>query len=420
MKSSDSTEMERLLRRYARRRGEALHAVDDKQSESQTANNTGHLDADELNAYAEGAVPDSARSRYFAHLADCDSCRKLVTDLTLSATRAVEERARVAAVSALPSKTWRDWLAAIFSPPALRYGVPALALLAVIIVAIVATRTSRQDSYVAQKEDAATRYSPSIVANSNTSATTTVTSDGNHRAGNVATPSIEPVRNKETDAPAGPAPDQSVFGKDNAAPPTLADEARPAPTPAPSIQEGRQMGEVAKSADVPAAAAQKPAPAESVSSTDVASRDKSEQQKKKQAGKDDDAVGTSSRAAGGVTSTESEMNESRPATGRRTTRPTQTAPANRPAAPPKSESVELAAERERSADTRSVGGRKFRRQDNAWVDTAYKSSLPLTNVTRGSEQYRALIADEPGLRSITQQLGGEVIVVWKSRGYRFH
>jgi hypothetical protein len=65
-----------------------------------------------------------------------------------------------------------------------------------------------------------------------------------------------------------------------------------------------------------------------------------------------------------------------------------------------------------------VGGRQFRQQGNAWVDTAYTQGRATVNITRGSEQYRALTADEPGLRSIAEQLGGEVIVVWKGRAYR--
>ena len=39
-------------------------------------------------------------------------------------------------------------------------------------------------------------------------------------------------------------------------------------------------------------------------------------------------------------------------------------------------------------------------------------------VVRGSEQYRVLIADEPGIRTIAESLAGEVIVVWKGRAYR--
>jgi hypothetical protein len=66
-----------------------------------------------------------------------------------------------------------------------------------------------------------------------------------------------------------------------------------------------------------------------------------------------------------------------------------------------------------------VAGRRFHRQGGgAWLDAEYKSSTSLTNITRGSEQYRALIADEPELRRIAEQLGGEVIVLWKNRAYR--
>jgi hypothetical protein len=70
-------------------------------------------------------------------------------------------------------------------------------------------------------------------------------------------------------------------------------------------------------------------------------------------------------------------------------------------------------------ETRSVSGRRFRRQGNAWIDTAYDGSPGAMSVGRGSEQFRALMADEPGLRAIVQQLGGEVVVVWKNRAYRF-
>ena len=75
---------------------------------------------------------------------------------------------------------------------------------------------------------------------------------------------------------------------------------------------------------------------------------------------------------------------------------------------------------EKETETRAVAGRRFRRQRNVWVDTAYESSRPLINVARGSEQYRALVADEPSIRTIAEQLSGEVVVVWKGRAYRIH
>jgi hypothetical protein len=71
-----------------------------------------------------------------------------------------------------------------------------------------------------------------------------------------------------------------------------------------------------------------------------------------------------------------------------------------------------------AAETRSIANRKFRRQGRAWVDTAYSPTQAVTIVRRNSEQYRALVADEPELRRIADALGGEVTVVWKGRAYR--
>jgi hypothetical protein len=53
-----------------------------------------------------------------------------------------------------------------------------------------------------------------------------------------------------------------------------------------------------------------------------------------------------------------------------------------------------------------------------WIDTAYDESRPTLTVARGSEQYRALVADEPAIRSIAEKLSGEVVIVWKGRAYR--
>ncbi|MFN2578512.1 MAG: hypothetical protein ABR607_12570 [Pyrinomonadaceae bacterium] len=69
---------------------------------------------------------------------------------------------------------------------------------------------------------------------------------------------------------------------------------------------------------------------------------------------------------------------------------------------------------EASSQTRSVGGRKFRRQGNAWIDQKFKSSMPLKKISRGSEEFAAL---DSSVRSIAQQLGGEIIVVSKGKAF---
>jgi len=70
---------------------------------------------------------------------------------------------------------------------------------------------------------------------------------------------------------------------------------------------------------------------------------------------------------------------------------------------------------EEAPETRSVGGRKFKRQGNAWVDSKLKSSMSVRTVGRGSEEFDKL---DSGLRSIAKQLSGEIVVVWKGKAYR--
>ncbi len=65
-------------------------------------------------------------------------------------------------------------------------------------------------------------------------------------------------------------------------------------------------------------------------------------------------------------------------------------------------------------ETTSVGGKTFRRQNNAWIDSAYKGQAT-TNITRGTSEYKKL---DSGLRSIAENLGGTVIIVWKEKAYR--
>ena len=443
MKRSDSTtEMERLLRRYAGGRGsEALRASGGAQPDAATAANAGsHLDADEMNAYAEGALPEAARSRYFAHLADCDSCRKLVTELTLAASLAEEGKARVASLESMPSKSWRERLAAIFSPPVLKYAVPALALFAVIIVAIVAMRTNRKESGVALNAEQS-RYSssPSTTTDSTTTAETNTATGAasNHSNSNVAPLGEEPnqaqPRAAATPPSAEPRPmedsvpvlsQNTIPRPENAQP---ADATKNSPGEAAEIAARREQQDVAAAPAPPP-----PAKTTAMSTSDESNttrRDKREEQKKNKVdGKDDnDEMRVGGKSSGGTIANQRAANETQSEVGRTASAPAATRAAQgqsrkRPAAAAKSgpAATDMASEKEGSGETRSVGGRRFRRQGSAWVDTAYNSSRPTTNVARGSEQYRALVADEPTLRTIAEQLGGEVLVVWKSRAYRFY
>jgi Putative zinc-finger len=438
MKHSDSTEMDRLLRRHARRSGETLRATRGAQDDTMAEANIGaHLDADEMNAYAEGALPEASRSRYFAHLADCDSCRKLVTELTLAASREDEGKTRVASLAATPSKSWRERLAAIFSPPVLRYGVPALALFAVIVVAIVALRTNRRESGVALNTTQQRYSAPSAPINSDSAADTTTATGtaGSHSNSNAAPFMEEQIMDEQSrtqPAPAAtpPLPKPSPV-EDNA--PVVSQDRLPRSETAPADDSKNSSGEFGvlakrEQAEVTAASPPPPAPQQSTTAAPVANeadaRDRREEQKKnKIAGKDDmNEVIVGGRKAGETVANQRVDNQPRAEVGKTTAARASQSERRRPAPAAKSgpAATDMVREREDSAETRNVGGRRFRRQGNAWVDTAYNSSRPTTSVARGSEQYRALVADEPPLRTIAERLGGEVFVVWKNRAYRFY
>jgi len=80
MNREPNKEIDILLRKLSGKQNGDIAAAERNSS----ASSHEHLDADELNAYAENALPVSLRSRYTEHLADCSSCRKTVTQLSLS------------------------------------------------------------------------------------------------------------------------------------------------------------------------------------------------------------------------------------------------------------------------------------------------------------------------------------------------
>ena len=71
MRPEPNNDIDLLLRQLTRRNGAPVSEFDEQ-----------HLDADELNSYVANALPAAARARYTDHLADCSSCRKLVTQLS--------------------------------------------------------------------------------------------------------------------------------------------------------------------------------------------------------------------------------------------------------------------------------------------------------------------------------------------------
>ena len=379
MRQETNNEMDLLLRRLGRRQ--------------ETAASTDHLDADELSSYAENVLPPASRARYTEHLAECARCRDLVVQLSSSAgVVAAHETAKVSAPSAL-----REFLASLFSPMVLRYAGPALGL---VVVAAIGLMVSRQQSR-------------------SVSSVTLVTTPEQAKA---PVPASEPQQSSSPDAYA----QEKTTAANKRTAQSSDTESDPAPPPnAPPTVSAitTEVDQYAAAKKVEQQPVEKEAPAapKTVAATDALQKLEADARKQKA----EDRAASANEAPPVKASEESkrearafgvaEAARSRPA--RREGEPSGAAAA--PSAGRAEVQRDDAAGKDKNdADIRTVAGRRFRKQGNVWIDTAYNSSSSTTNLTRGSEQYRGLVADEPALKTIADQLDGEIIVVWKGRTYR--
>lgn len=341
-----------------------------------------HLDADELNAYAEGALPSVTRSRYSMHLADCDNCRRVVTQLALAAGST-----RPSMPLETASAKWLGRLHAIFSARVLRYAIPVLVLLSITTVVIVTMRSRDDQPLIARNDRPDIQTIPPAAQEQ-----PPVLSKESERteAGRAETPADTPADTDRTPSIAQKAPTGEAIPtrpQTDAVPQPV--RAAPAPVQQNTVRD-----------DVESEYATKTAKAKKDESADRLSKEES-------------ARVAAAPASG------SEV------TPRRVEEPTAAAPpadfrVGAARARPKEQRQETLTKEQDTEETRSVSGRRFRRQGQAWIDTAYSSSMAVTNVRRSSEQYRSLVADEPGIRAIADQLDGEIIVVWKRRAYRIY
>lgn len=396
MKQAENKEMDLLLRNMAKQ----AKSVSDSGNGLQSP----HLDADELSAFAERALPPAAHARYTAHVVDCGQCRKLVAQLSAAAGFPVAE----VPAEVQPKTSFWERLPAFLSPAVLRFAVPALAMLAVITVGVITFRQQPSGDFVAKNQEP-TQNQPAAVSpadsqlgdgnvqpqNQGSPATTANRANAdNVKAGEKGAP-VDKITAAETGASAD-VPSATVATKEAPAPPPPSKagvEERPTFAPEPSSASRVQTGAtreankneaLAKDAkekqDAAAGVAAQPAAAQTVRDGADQERDAYVSRSRKAA-----AAGRGGAAANSVESRRAETEQAKRA--------------------------------DQDDATREVSGHRFRKQGNAWVDLAY-DGRSVTTVVRGSEQYRALIADEPGIHTIAQRFSGEVLIVWNGRAYR--
>jgi outer membrane biosynthesis protein TonB len=391
MRQETNNEMDLLLRRLGRRPETSI---------SDGNGDVEHLDADELNAYAENVVPAAARARYSEHLAECTRCRELVVQLSSSAgVIPAVETVRFPESSAL-----RKFLASLFSPMVLRYAVPALGLILVAAIGLFVWQQKKSDDGSIAQNVEAPKFTGITTTNSpepvQAPSGFTDQSKEQTAAGKLAQSSGSPSNQPAAAAPEAPltvadTPREAAAKKEEQQP-VVTEAPPPAPKPATTASDEtkRLAEEEARKETSPDRYANEPPAQKTVEAAKVEDRKAADAEIAK--ARSDSAAANKTQSFG-VASVQSGV--ARRSRGQRD-----------------DDTVEK--DKNDAAETRTVAGRKFRRQGDSWIDVAYSSVRVTTNLSRGSEQYRALIADEPGIKTIADQLDGEVVVVWKGRAYR--
>jgi len=400
MKQADNNEVDLLLRSLAKT-WEGKTLLSGSLSADERGAFADHLDADELNSYAEGVAPAPARARYTAHLADCDRCRGIVIGLTQASGATAHYEA---AVEQRGAGFWQK-LSALLSPAVLRYAVPVLALAGLIGISLFVFRQRSSHEFMAE----------------NLPPVTTSTPSDQFKPAEPAAGYLEPTT---PEIPKTPSDTHTALNQEEQK--TQA-EKNPAQVPgsdsefgaARSLKDLKSTGkESGEAQSQPADAAETKAATPAAPSTSILSQaDKSAGIAKEQPAKRDDRDEAKRNQYLFKNTPSDEHGPNRSAAPRAAgavNSPRVSEPTNERAGGETNQKLET---REAGTVT-TVAGRHFKHEGNTWIDTAYEPSRGTINVNRGSEQYRALVADEPGLRTIANQLRGVVIVVWKNRVYR--
>ena len=394
MRDETNNEMDLLLRRLGRRQ------------DIFTPDASDHLDADELSAYAENALPAAARARYIEHLADCSRCRDLAVQLTASA--GVAGAAQTTKVLELSG--WRKFLATLFSPMVLRFAAPALGLIIAAVIGVMVMRRNNAGEYVSQMQPGKPQQKEIAV--------TTPVAEPNQYDDSAPTREDATVNkaaetkslHQQTDTPA---PERS---------PVAVAQNEP-PPPKPDSQPAAAAGASVTGASTASAPATAPAPAAKVEAASADARQKDADQSRKQ------QEAEVRVAPSEVSKKEFDLGKADNKRAEESTAMRARAAKNKTSAGEENSgrggsvgSLQRDGldreDKEKSGETKVVAGRRFRKEGGVWTDTAYDRSRDTVNVRRGSEHYRTLIGDEPAIKTISDQLDGEIIVVWKGRAYR--
>ena len=353
-----------------------------------------HLDADELAAFAENAMPEKVRALHMEHLADCGRCRGVLSGLIMLNAEAEPESSAVAAPPV--SVAVEPWYRKLLLYPNLAYVMGGLVLMfgglltfsllqnsggidAVVVSQVSESEAGRGPMAPESAMDSTANISANTMSSTNFNSSSpdarVVTSNTASNSAIASPPKSLEQRREEVASGKTTASEITADGVDSksrevAAPP-------PAPASAPKDAElAMSPGALAKEAD-----------------------DKNEAKKRAAVGNEKADLSINSRQMQDLPRTQ--------AGGPLKAKPGPSRDAQQNFPNRANNTFEMNEERK-------VGLRGFQRKNNVWYDNSYRGQTT-KNVRRGTDEYKDL---DSGLRAIAESLGGVVVVVWEGKAYR--
>ena len=371
-----------------------------------------HLDADELAAFAENALPDRTRQMYVTHLADCDRCRKMLSGFVATAPAPTPELAAAgAAFAAAPEaavKTSLPWYQRIFRLPNLAYSMGALVVLFSGLIGVLVYQNRMADSgrNVSQISESRPAAAPQTMAERDEPMTTANTT-ANSNASTTTTSPIESVTKTgvEVGSSNSAVASAPMDEKKTSSPTEVSVENEPTITPAKPATQPAPTGGTTESVDV--VSADKARREDERNKDDLAKIDTKTRVLKEE--------GLRNRS---MDTQQNEMRDMSPGS----------AAAKRAEGPRQNQTQSQVTNRQANelptngrnmtpmmlSSIKTAGGKKFELRDGIWYDTSY-TGQGKKDVKRGTEKYIRLDA---GLRSIADQIGGTVVIVWNGQAYK--
>jgi len=347
-----------------------------------------HLDADVLSAFAENALPEKSKKLYTAHLANCDRCRRILSNLI--SLNAEEEIVPVKIAETPIVETAIPWYRKLFFGRNLVYTMGALVLAfsaftGYIVIQNVSNGLSSEVSMAntASKpvrgpsagEEPVFSSNAASVANtaSNISAVpTNPAANANASSMNAVTTTATPAISGTTAANQSLAKSAETADRNKLADDAISGGEKPIDLPSQPLKE--ESRDLKNESERPKIALAEP------------KLDEREARK-------------TLPAPPPVAATERDEQQDKMVT-RSTTNPS---PAG---------AAKMA---KKKADGKTVNGKTFNYGNSVWVDSQYRQGSPITNISRGTDEYRKL---DGGLKRIAEQFSETVVVVWKAKTYR--